>query len=102
MDIFATLLLKQQTDVTVPVGTVTFEAKIQLSAKSSPLTGLAKLISDTPTKNGNFRYVLTTAYGHFRFFSKEKLPSTQIIDHEFGIQSLKDDKTGEVKTLYWY
>jgi len=96
------LLQKQQNEVTIPTGVVTFEAKIELSAQSKPLSGVIKLITDKPTKNGNYRYILTTAEGHIRFYSNAKLDTQSVENHSFGIQSLTDDKTGEKKTLYWY
>jgi hypothetical protein len=94
LDIFATLAKKQESEVLIPKGEITFQDQIELSAQSSPLTGLAKLIGKT--KSGNFRYVMTCEQGHFKFYSKEELNSTQIDSHPFGIQQVDNG------TLYWY
>ena len=94
INIFETLAKKQESEVITPKGEITYQDKIELSAQSSPITGLAKLIGKT--KGGNFRYVMTTKDGHFKFYAKEELKSNQIDAHPFGIQAVDD---GE---LYWY
>lgn len=93
-DLFATLLAKQEEEVIIPQGKITYLDQIELSAQSDPITGLAKLIGKT--KTGNFRYVMTTNDGHFKFYSKEELKDLKVKDHSFGIQALEDN------TLYWY
>ena len=94
IDIFANLAKKQEEEVIIPKGEITFLDQIELSAQSDPITGLAKLIGKT--KSGNFRYVMTTKDGHFKFYSKEELKDLKVKDHSFGIQALEDN------TLYWY
>ena len=94
IDIFATLAKKQELEVIIPKGKITYQDKIELSGQSDPTTGLAKLIGKT--KSGNFRYVMTTKDGHFKFYAKEELDDLKIQDHPFGIQAVDD---GE---LYWY
>lgn len=94
IDIFANLARKQEEQVIIPQGEITYLDQIELSAQSSPITGLAKLIGKT--KSGNFRYVMTTNDGHFKFYSKEQLADLKIREHSFGIQALEDN------TLYWY
>ena len=95
------LVKKQEEEVIIPEGTIDFVDSIELSAQSPQLSGLAKLIGKT--KSGNLRFVMTTKDGHFKFYSKEELESPQVIDHSFGIQTIKElDEDGKAKKLYWY
>lgn len=81
--------------IIIPSATIQFQDEIELSAQSDPITGVATKLPGK-TKNGSFRYILTTENGLFRFYSKEELPEV-IENHSFGIQKLDDGKE-----LYWY
>jgi hypothetical protein len=91
------LKTKQEQQITIPTGEVTFLDSIELSAQSESLSGLVKVLPGK-TKNGNWRCILTTDQGHFKFFAKEELEDGGVIEnHSFGIQKLDDGKE-----LYWY
>lgn len=89
------LTKKQEKEVITPEGDITYLDTIELSAQSPALSGLAKSLGKT--KTGNYRMVMTTKDGHFKFYSNEELTDGPIVNHSFGIQQLADGKT-----LYWY
>ena len=93
---YAGLKKAQASAIVTSVAKVDFKDQIVLAGKTDPITGVVYFIKKT--KNGNFRYAMTSDEGTFQFMSTTELDQEVLHkDIIFGEQVLPDGTK-----LLWY